>query len=133
MSGCRIGGEEGLQELSWVDGLVFWRFAPEGKDAVGFQATLGSGSEAYLAKDDQMPERLFCVIVGGWYTRASEESEEKSLFGTHEIGPKGFGGFETKWPYTEAAQFPQEAFFDLGRPMPGDIAGFELLPRVAES
>ena len=41
-----------------------------GKDAVGFQSAVRSGSEAYFAKDHQMPERLFRVIVGGWYAGA---------------------------------------------------------------
>ena len=104
-----------------------------GKDAVGFQSAFRSGSEAYLAEDHQMSERLFRMIVGGWHAGTSEESKEKFLLGACEIGAEGLGGFETKRPVTEGAQFPDEPFFDLGRRLPGDIAGFELLPRVAES
>ena len=80
-----------------------------------------------------MPERLFRVIVGGRHTGASEEGKEKFLLRSREIGPEGLGGFEAKRLFADVAQFRDEAFFDLGRRLPGDIAGFELLPRVAES
>ena len=80
-----------------------------------------------------MSERLFCVIVCGRYAGASEEGKEKFLFGACEIGSEGLGGFETKRLFADGVQFHNEALFDLGRCLPGDIAGFELLPRVAES
>ncbi len=80
-----------------------------------------------------MPERLFRVIVGGRYAWASEEGKEKFLLGACEIGPEGLGGFETKRLFADAVQFRDEAFFDLGRCLPGDSAGFQLLSHVAES
>ena len=116
-----------------MDALSSGGFQQTGEDAVGFQSAFRSGSEAYLAEDHQMPERLFRVIVRGRYAGAPEESEEKFLFGSCEIGPEGLGGFETKRLFAEVAQFRDEAFFDLGCRLPGDIAGFELLPDVAES
>ena len=104
-----------------------------GKDAVSFQSALRSRSEAYLAEDHEVPERLFRVIVGGRYTGAAEKGKEKFLLRSCEIGPEGLGGFETKRLFADLAQFRNGAFFDLGRGLPGDIAGFELLPHVAES
>ena len=103
-----------------------------GKDAVGFESAFRSGSEADLAEDHQVSERLFRVIVGGGYAGTPEESKEKFLFGTCEIGPEGFGRFETKGLFTDMVQLPDKVFFDLGCRLPGDMAGFELLPRVAE-
>ena len=79
-----------------------------------------------------MPVRLFGVIVGGWYARTPEEGKENSLFGTCEIGSEGLGGFEAKRAFADGVEFADKAFFDLGCRFPGDIAGFELLPRVAE-
>ncbi len=79
-----------------------------------------------------MPERLFRVIVGGRYTGTSEESKEKSLFGTCEIGPESLGGFEAKRLFADGGEFADKAFFDLGRRLPGDIAGFQLLAHLAE-
>ncbi len=62
--------------------LSFGGLQQTGKDAVGFQSAFRSGSEAYLAEDHQMPERLFGVIVGGRYTGAPEEGKEKPLLGS---------------------------------------------------
>ena len=62
-----------------MDALSSGGLQQTGKDAVGFQSAFRSGSEAYLAEDHQMPERLFGVIVGGRYTGAAEEGKEKSL------------------------------------------------------
>ena len=116
-----------------MDALSSGGLQQTGKDAVGFQSAFRSGSEADLAEDHQGSERLFRVIVRGRYAGAPEEGKEKFLLGACEIGPEGLGGFETKRPFAEVAQLRDEAFFDLGRRLPGDIAGFELLPRVAES
>ena len=103
-----------------------------GKDAVGFQSAFRSGSEAYLAEDHQVSQRLFRMIVCGWHAGTPKEGKEKSLIGTCEIDSEGLGGFETKRLFADVAQLRDEAFFDLGRPLPGDIAGFELLPCVTE-
>ena len=100
---------------------------------MSFQSDIRSGPEAYLAEDHQMPERLFGVIVGGRYTGAPEEGKEKFLLGSCEIGPEGLGGFETKRLFADVIEFRDGAFFDLGRRLPGEIAGFELLACVAES
>ena len=72
------------------------------------------------------------MIIRGWHTGAPEESKKKFLFESCEIGSEGLSGFEGKWLFAEAVELPGEPFFDLGRRFPGDIAGFELLPRVAE-
>ena len=48
-----------------MDALSSGGLHQTGKDAVGFESAFRSGSEAYLAEDHQMPERLFCMIVGG--------------------------------------------------------------------
>ncbi len=104
-----------------------------GKDAVSFQSAFRSRSEAYLAEDHEVPERLFRVIVRGRYAGAAEKGKEKFLLGSCEIGSEGLGGFEMKRLFANSVQFRDEAFFDLGRRLPGDLAGFELLPHVAES
>ena len=116
-----------------MDALSSGGLHETGKDAVGFESALGSGSEAYLAEDDQMPERLFRMVVGGRYAGTPEESEEKFLLGTCEISPESLGGFEAKRLFAEGVEFPDEAFFDLGRHLPRDLAGFEPLPHFAES
>ena len=104
-----------------------------GKDAVGFESAFRSGPEAYLAEDHQMSERLFRVIVRGRYAGAPEEGKEKFLLGSYKIGPEGLGGFETKRLFADLVQFRDGVFFDLGRRLPGEFAGFQLLPYVAES
>ena len=104
-----------------------------GKDAVGFQSAFRSGSEADFAEDHQSSERLFRVIVCGRYAGAPEEGKEKFLLGACEIDPEGLGGSETKRLFADSAEFPDEAFFDLGRFLPGNISGVKLLPHVAES
>ena len=73
------------------------------------------------------------MIVRGRYTGTPEEGKEKLLFRVCKVGPEGFGGFEPKRLFAKGVEFPDKSFFDLGRPLPGDIAGFELLPRGAES
>ena len=99
-----------------------------GKDAVGFQPAFRSGSEAYLAEDHQMSERLFRVIVRRRYPGAPEEGKEKFLLGACEIGPEGLGGFEAKRLFADLVHFRDGAFFDLGRCLPGEIAGFGFCP-----
>jgi len=79
-----------------------------------------------------MPERLFGMIIGGRYTRMSEKSEERSLFGAYKISSEGFGGFEPKGQFADGMELSNKSFFDLGRPLAGDMAGFKLLPCVAE-
>ena len=116
-----------------MDALSCGGLHQTGKDAVGFQSAFRSRSEADLAEDHQRSKRLFCVIVRRWYAGVPEEGKEKFLLGSYEIGPEGLGGFETKRPFADGAEFPDEPFFDLGRCFPGDSAGCELLPRVAES
>ena len=76
-----------MDKLPWVDALSSGGLHQTGKDAVGFQSAIRSGSEADLAEDHQMPKRLFGVIVGGGYAGASEEGEEKFLLGTCEESP----------------------------------------------
>ena len=116
-----------------MDALSSGGLHQAGKDAVRFQSAFGSGSEGYFAEDHQVPQRLFCKIIRGWHAGMPEESKEELLFGTYEIGPEGLGGFETKGWFADMAQLRDGAFFDLGRRLPGDMARFELLSRVAES
>ena len=116
-----------------MDALSSGRLHQTGKDTVGFQAVIRSGAEAYFAEDDQVPKRLFGVIIRGRYVGASEEGKEKFLFGSCEIGPEGLGGFKTKGMFADLVQFLDGAFFDLDRPLPGDMAGLQLLPHLAES
>ena len=59
--------------------------------------------------------------------------QEKFLIGSCKIGPESFGGFEMKRLFADVIEFRDGAFFDLGRRLPGEIAGFELLPHLAES
>ena len=122
-----------MEKLPRMDALSSGGLHQAGKDAMGFQSAFRPSSEAYLAEDHQMSERLFRVIVRGRYTGAPEEGEEEFLFGSREIGSEGLGGFETKRLFAEGIEFPDKAFFDLGRRLPGDISGLELLARVAES
>ena len=116
-----------------MDALSSGGLHQTGKDAVGFQSAIRSGSEADLAEDHQMPKRLFGVIVGGGYAGASEEGEEKFLLGTCEESPEGLGGFEAKRLFADGVEFPGKAFFDLGCRLPGKFAGFQLLSHFAES
>jgi len=80
-----------------------------------------------------VPERLFRVIVRGRHTGTPEEGKEKFLFGAYEIATESLSRFETKRLFADGVQFHNEALFDLGRRLPGDIAGFQLLPHLAES
>ena len=116
-----------------MDALSSGGLHQAGKDAVGFQPTIRSGPEAYFAEDHKMPKRLFGVIVGGRYTGTPEESKEKFLFGSYEVGSEGLRGFETKSLFADGMEFPDRVLFDLGRRLPGECAGFELLPHLAES
>ena len=100
---------------------------------MGFEPGFRSGSEADLAEDHQMPERLFRVIVCGRYAGTSKESKEKFLFGSCQIAPESFRRFETKRLVADVVQFYDGVFFDLGRLLPGDVAGFEFFSYVAES
>ena len=133
MSRWRICSKQGLQKLPWADALSSGGLHETGKDAVGFQPAIRSSSEGYLAEYNQMSERLFRVIVRGRYAGAPGEGKEKFLFGSCEESSEGFCGFETKRLFADMVQFRDGAFFDLGRRLPGDIAGFQFLPRVAES
>ncbi len=116
-----------------MDALSSGSLHQTGENAVGFQSAIRSGPEAYLEEDHQMPERLFRVIVGGRYAGVAEEGKEKLLLGSGEISPEGLGGFETKRRFADIPQLRDEAFFDLGRRLPGEFAGYQLLPHVAES
>jgi hypothetical protein len=80
-----------------------------------------------------MSESLFRMIVRGRYAGMSEEGKKESLLGACKIGPEGLGGFEAKRLLADGVDFPDKGFFHFGRPLPGDIPGFELLPRVTES
>jgi hypothetical protein len=100
---------------------------------MGFHSAIRSSPETYLAKDYEMSERLFRVIVRGRYPGVAEEGKEKFLFGSCEIGTEGFGGFETKRRIADLVQFSDGASFDLGCHLPGDMAGFQLSPHLAES
>jgi len=57
-----------------------------------------------------MPERLFRVIVRGWYAGAAEESKEEFLFGSGKIGPESLGGFEAKRLFADLVQFLDGVF-----------------------
>jgi hypothetical protein len=85
-----------------------------------------------FSEDHQMPEGLFRMIVGGRYAGTPEENEEKFLLGTCEIGPESLGRFKTKRLFAEGVEFPDKALLDLGRCLPGDLAGFEPLSHFAE-
>jgi hypothetical protein len=63
LSGCRICSKEGLQKLPWMNTLSSGGLHQTGKDAVGFQSAFRSRSEAYLAEDHEVPERLFRMII----------------------------------------------------------------------
>jgi hypothetical protein len=114
-----------------MDALSSGGLHQTGKDAVGFESAFRSGSEAYLAEDHQGSKRLFRMIVGGRHAGTPEEGKEKFLLGCCKIGSEGLGGFETKCLVADVVQFRDGAFFDLGRRLPGDSAGFEFLPHVA--
>ena len=116
-----------------MDALSSGSLHQTGKDAVGFESAFRSISEADFAEDHQIPERLFRVIVRGRDAGVPEEGKEKFLLGACEIDPEGLGGSETKRLFADRAEFPDEPFFDLGRFLPGNIAGIKLLPHVAES
>ena len=79
-----------------MDALSSGGLHQTGKDGMGFQSASRSGSDAYLAEDDHMPERVFRVVVGGRYAGASEEGKERFLLGSCEIDPEGLGRLETK-------------------------------------
>jgi hypothetical protein len=58
-----------------VDALSSGGLHQAREDAVGFESAFRSGSEADLAEDYQMAERLFRVIVCRRYAGASKESK----------------------------------------------------------
>jgi hypothetical protein len=101
-----------------MDALSSGGLHQTGEDAVGFQSAFRSISEAYLAEDHQMSERLFRVIVRRRYAGGPEEGKEKFLLGCCEIGPGGLGGFETKRLFADVAQLRDKLFSDLGRRVP---------------
>ncbi len=72
-------------------------------------------------------------IICGWDAREPEEGEEEFLLGSHERAPESLGRFETKRLFADGVQFCDGAFLNLGRLLPGDIAGFKLPSCVAES
>ena len=116
-----------------MDALPSGSLHQAGKDTVGFESAIRSGSEAYLTEDHQMPERLFRVVVGGRHAGVPQEGKEKFLLGSCEESAEGFGGFEAKRLFADGVEFPGKAFFHLGRRLPGELAGFQLLSRLAES
>ena len=77
LSDCRICREESLQKLPWMDTLSSGGLHQAGEDTVGFQSAFRSRSEAYLAKDHHMPERLLRMIISGRYAGTPEEGKEK--------------------------------------------------------
>ena len=112
-----------MKKLPWVDALSSGRLHQTGKDAVGFQSAIRAGAEAYFAEDHQVPKRLFRVIIRRRYTGASQEGKKKFLFGSCEIGLVGLGGVKTKGMFADLFQLLDGFFFDLGRFLPGDMAG----------
>ena len=102
-----------------------------GKDAMGFKAAFGSGSEADLAEDDQIPESLFRVIVGRRDSGAPKKGEEEFLLGSDQKAPESLCRFETKRLFADVVQFSNGASFDLAWLFPGDRV--EFLSHVAES
>lgn len=116
-----------------MDALSSGGLHKAGEDAVGFQSALGSSSEAYLAEDDQVPERLLCMIVGRGNAGTAEEGKEEFLFGSCEIAPEGLSGFKVERAFANGVEFFKEACLDLGHRFPRDGAGFELLAHFTES
>ncbi len=116
-----------------MNALSSCRLDQTGKNAVGFQSALGSGSEADLAEDHHIPESLFREIICGRYSGVPEEGKEEFLIGSCEEGPECFGGFKPKGLFADIIEFSDGSFFDLGCFPPGDIPGFKFLSRVAKS
>ena len=65
-------------------------------DAVGLEPHFGSGSEAHLAEDDHLSQRLLRMVVGGWNPWDAKKGEEVFVLRADEIGSEGFGRLETK-------------------------------------
>jgi len=103
-----------------MDALSSCGLHQAGEDAVGFESGVRSRSEAYFAKDHQIPERLFRMIIRGRHTGTPEESEKEFLIGACEIGSEGLGGFEAKRAFADGVEFADKAFFDLEKNM-GDV------------
>jgi hypothetical protein len=65
-----------------MDTLASGGLDQTGKDAVGFQAAFGSGSEADLTENDQVSEGLFREIICGRYAGVPKEGKQKFLVGS---------------------------------------------------
>lgn len=102
-----------------------------GKDAVRLDAVVRSRAEAYLPEDHHMPERLFGVIVRGRNACYAQKGEEMFLFRADEKRPQGLGWLERKRLFANSAQLTGEPFFEVRGVLPGNLAGFQFLPRVA--
>ena len=73
-----ISGEERLEEFPGRDALSSGGLDQTGKDAVGFQAIIGAGSETYFSEDHQMPQTLFRVILGGRHPGSPVEGKVRN-------------------------------------------------------
>ncbi len=122
-----------MQEFSGRDALSSGGLHQTGKDAVGSESAIRSGSKADLAEDHQMPQGLFGKIIRRWHAGMPEEPEEKLLLGSCEISSKGLGGFETNRRFADVVEFGEGLSFDFGRLAPGKNTGVELVCSVAES
>ena len=65
----RTCGEKSLQEFSRVNVLPASGLNQAGQHAVILKAVFGSCPEGSFAKDYQMPDGLFGVIIGGRHAR----------------------------------------------------------------
>ena len=102
-----------------------------GNDTVGLYSAVRSRSEAHLAEDHHVSERLFGMIVRRRHTGDAKEREEALLLRADEVRSQSLGGFESKRMFADRVQFHLELFFYSLGSLPGDSTGFEFLSRIA--
>jgi hypothetical protein len=85
LSRVRVRSQKGLEELPGIEALPSGRMNQAGEDTMGLKPAWRPGSKTDLAKDDQIPQRLFSLIVGRRDTGNTEEREKVFLLRAEEI------------------------------------------------
>jgi hypothetical protein len=72
----RIGDEQGVHELPWIEAVPSGGFQQTGKDTLGDQSAFRPGSEPDLAEDHEIPQGLLDMVACGRDPWVPEERED---------------------------------------------------------
>ena len=122
---------EDVQKFPWMYALPSGGLHQRGNDAVRLYPVVRSCPEAHLAKDHYMPKRLLRMIVRGRHAGNAQEGEEMFLLRPDKVRPQSFGRFEAMRLLAYLREFPYELALEICRLFPEDLAGFQVLPRLA--